>query len=102
CTSVTRAAFTIASEASTMATKPLVSIKPRASSCITTSAAGGVRSGRRRAPHEHDGFEFRDGTRDDMAAQEFAERGGCRSARSDRGLDVGQLAADEDRDQRLS
>src|SRR6516162_9912397 len=99
----------MASDASTMATNPRVSIKPSASSIATSAdgAAVGVwekenRSGRRRAAREDHRFELVRRRGDDMPVPQVADRGRGGGPRGHGSLDLGQLAADEDRDQRAS
>src|SRR5262247_2641735 len=89
----------MASDASTMATKPRVSIKPNASSIAASGCSGRTDSGRRGAAREDDRFQFRRRRGDHVPVPEIADRGGGGGTRGHGGLDLGELAADEDRDQ---
>src|SRR5512136_388796 len=94
----------MASDASTMATKPRVSIKPRASSCMGHSLWGGVALPARRTPTGGpDGsFELLAGRRDDVPREDLALARGGGGPGGDGRLDLPQRAADEDADQAVA
>src|SRR6185503_20785961 len=99
----------MASDASTMATKPRVSIKPSASSIASSADGAAVGCGeqkndlrRRGTAREDHRLELLRRRGDDMPVPQVADRGGGGGTCSHGGLDLGQLAADEDRDQRAS
>src|SRR6058998_2972894 len=93
----------MASEASTMATKPRVSIKPRASSCMGISLENecDARDARRRWCGQADVLELKFRCRNDMTGQELAHACGGARARRDRRLDFTQRATHRNRHQRI-
>src|SRR5438093_9117674 len=93
----------MASEASTMATNPRVSINPRASSCMRLSLeVGRPGDGGYEARAQRNVFELRVRRRNDVLREERTDATRGSSPRRDRRLHIGERSPHDDRDERIA
>src|SRR5437762_4845453 len=93
----------MASEASTMATNPRVSINPRASSCMRLSLeVGRLRNGRRGVRSERNVFELWLRRGNDVLRDQLSHTVGGSGPGGDRRLDFGERSSYHHGDERIA